>query len=128
MHASVSGADIHLTGTSPIAGWQGRFAGYEPQQQSVLSQHAALRILVVEDSDTVRAVWHEMFARIGGLCAAGDFRSAATAMAAILRDPPDIILLDIQLQEGSGMEVLQLVAEKYPSTKVIVVTNYADPI
>ena len=41
---------------------------------------------------------------------------------------PDIILLDIQLQGESGMQVLQFAAQACPATKVIVASNYADTI
>lgn len=129
MHAP--GPDICLTKASPIPAGNDRNCkpgARLPDQQSILLNDAAIRIMVVEDSDTVCAVWRDMLSRIGGLMAVGVFSCVATAIAGIRRDPPDIILLDLQLQGESGMVVMQLVAENYPLTKVIVVTNYADAI
>lgn len=86
------------------------------------------RLFVVEDSDVVRALWRTVIAKIAGLSLAGEFNRASTAIAAIRRKPPDVVLLDIHLSEGDGMEVLRVVAAEYPMTKVIVVSNCADPI
>lgn len=85
-----------------------------------------LRLFVVEDSDVVRSLWRAVVARISGLSLAGEFRRASTAIAAIRDDAPDVVLLDIHLSEGDGMDVLRVVAAECPQTKVIVVSNCAD--
>jgi DNA-binding NarL/FixJ family response regulator len=87
-----------------------------------------LRVIVVEDSPCVRAVWRMMFAEIEGLSIAGEFSSASAAIDAIRREAPDLVFLDVQLIEGSGMDVMRVVATEYPMTKVIMVSNFADPI
>jgi DNA-binding NarL/FixJ family response regulator len=86
-----------------------------------------LRLFVVEDSNVVRALWRTVLPRIAGLSLAGAFHRASTAIAAIRREPPDVVLLDVNLSDGHGMEVLRVVAAEYPRTKVIVVSNCADP-
>lgn len=45
------------------------------------------------------------------------------AMWEINHQLPDIILLDIQLPDNSGIELLKLIKQQYPSLKVIVLTN-----
>lgn len=87
-----------------------------------------IRIMIVEDSDAVHAVLYNMVTRIPGLSVAGGFSCVSSALEGIRSDPPDVVLLDIQLQGESGMKVMQGVAESHPSTKVIVVSNYADAI
>src|SRR5689334_24150290 len=85
-----------------------------------------LRLFVVEDSNAVPALWRTLSPRIAGLSPAGAFHRASTAIAAIRREPPDVVLLDVNLGDGHGMEVLRVVAAEYPLTKVIVVSNCAD--
>lgn len=87
-----------------------------------------MKAMIVEDSDFVRAVWREMLAKIAGISLVGEFRRASSAIAGIRRSPPDIILLDIHLQDSSGMDVLKVVGSEYPEIKVLVVTNFADPV
>ena len=86
-----------------------------------------LRLFVVEDSNVVPALWRTLSPRIAGLSPAGAFHRASTAIAAIRREPPDVVLLDVNLSDGHGMEVLRVVAAEYPLTKVIVVSNCAEP-
>ena len=86
-----------------------------------------LRLFVIEDSNVVRALRRTVLPQIAGLSLAGAFHRASTAIAAIRREPPNVVLLDINLSDGNGMEVLRVVAAEYPLTKVIVVSNCADP-
>ncbi|WP_108217367.1 MULTISPECIES: response regulator [unclassified Pseudomonas] len=86
-----------------------------------------LRLFVVEDSNVVPALRRTVLPQIAGLSLAGVFHRASTAIAAIRREPPDVVLLDVNLGDGQGMEVLRVVAAEYPRTKVIVVSNCAAP-
>lgn len=84
------------------------------------------RLFVVEDSDVVRALWRTVIGRIAGLTLSGEFNRASTAIAAIRREPPHVVLLDINLNDGNGMEVLRMVTAECPMTKVVVVSNCSD--
>jgi DNA-binding NtrC family response regulator len=86
-----------------------------------------LRLFVVEDSNAVPALCQTVSPGIAGLVLAGVFHRASTAIAAIRRAPPDVVLLDINLGDGHAMDVLHVVAAEYPLTKVIVVSNCAAP-
>jgi DNA-binding NarL/FixJ family response regulator len=84
--------------------------------------------MVVEDSDIVREVMRYFLADIPGLSVIGEFCCAPTAIDGIRRQPPDVLLLDIQLHAGNGMDVLNVISAEHPATKVIVVTNFADAV
>jgi DNA-binding NarL/FixJ family response regulator len=86
------------------------------------------RVMVVEDSDIVREVMRLFLAGIPGLLVTGEYCCAPTAIEGIRHDPPEVLLLDIQLHAGNGMDVLNVMTAEYPAVKVIVVTNYADPV
>jgi DNA-binding NarL/FixJ family response regulator len=47
---------------------------------------------------------------------------------AFAANPPDVVLLDIQLLNGSGLEVLRAVSAEHPSVKVVVFTNFAEDV
>jgi len=87
-----------------------------------------MKVMIVEDSIIVREVLHHLLTEISGLSVIGEFCCAPTAIAGIRRDPPDILLLDIELRAGRGMDVLKMAAAEHPATKVIVVSNHADPV
>lgn len=57
-----------------------------------------------------------------------EFCCAPSAVAGIRREPPDILLLDIELETGTGMDVLKAVSTEFPATKVIMLTNCTEAI
>jgi DNA-binding NarL/FixJ family response regulator len=87
-----------------------------------------IRLMIVDDSDAIRAVWQDMLSRISGIQICGTYASTLPALEAICRDAPDVILLDIELGTESGSQVLRFATSNFPDIKVIVVSNYADKI
>ena len=87
-----------------------------------------MKVMVIEDSDIVRIVFHNLLAQVRGATVTGEFDDAVSAIRALPQHAPDAILLDIQLRSGNGMEVLKVVAAEHPTIKVFVVTNFADDL
>lgn len=87
-----------------------------------------INVLVVDESSVVRRVLRNLLRNIEGLFIAAECRSAPSAISWIERNPPDVVLLDIPLSVGTGMDVLNMVVEKYPQIKVFIVTNLTDDI
>ncbi len=87
----------------------------------------SVRILVVDDDDQVRSYLRRLLARSGY-----EVEESATAEEAIERvrtSPPDLVLLDLQLPDRSGIEVLQEIRNE-PSTRllpVVMLTGMASP-
>ena len=82
------------------------------------------KILVVDDEDALRTVLS------GELVSEGyDVRAAADgddAISNLQKESFDLILLDIKMPRMNGFEVLKFVKEKYPKTKVVMLTGFAD--
>ena len=82
------------------------------------------RILVVDDEDALRTVLS------GELVSEGyDVRTAADgdeAVSSLEKEGFDLILLDIKMPRMNGFEVLKFVKEKFPKTKVVMLTGFAD--
>jgi DNA-binding NtrC family response regulator len=82
------------------------------------------KILVVDDEDALRTVLS------GELVSEGyDVRTAADgddAISHLQKESFDLILLDIKMPRMNGFEVLKSVKEKYPRTKVVMLTGFAD--
>jgi DNA-binding NarL/FixJ family response regulator len=77
-----------------------------------------LRVLVVDDNEDVRGLLRIAFARndIQVVGAAGDFREA---LAIAQHDRPGIILLDVNLPEVAGLDLLPRLREHCPQAKVV---------
>ena len=83
--------------------------------------------MLVEDSVTVRNRLREILAEIRCFNIVGEYDAAGEAMDAIGPDVPDVLLLDIKLRAGNGIEVLRHVRRHTPTTKVIVFSQHDDP-
>jgi DNA-binding NarL/FixJ family response regulator len=64
----------------------------------------AKRVLIVDDHQPFRAIARELLERAGYVIA-GEAADAAEALAAAAADPPDAVLLDVQLPGRDGFSV-----------------------
>jgi CheY-like chemotaxis protein len=81
-------------------------------------------ILVVDDEDALRTVLSSELESEGYVVAtAGDGDEAISILQGKLFD---LVLLDIKMPRVDGFEVLRFVKERYPATKVIMLTGFAD--
>jgi DNA-binding NarL/FixJ family response regulator len=84
----------------------------------------SMRVFVVDDSDLVRARLMVMLADINGVEVVGQARDGQSALQQIYSLKPDIVILDIQMPEIDGIQVLKKIKERQPETTVIMLTNY----
>lgn len=87
-----------------------------------------MRVYLVEDSPLIRERLRRMLSELDGAEIVGEAEDARTATESILNTRPDVVLLDIRILGGSGIEVLQAIKQKRPATVVIVLTNYPYPL
>ncbi|WP_020573839.1 response regulator [Actinopolymorpha alba] len=86
-----------------------------------------IRVLVVDDDVIVARVHRGFVEKVPGFSVVGEARTGAEALAAIRRDPPDLILLDIYLPDMSGLDVLVRLREMPRSPfDVLVITAARD--
>ncbi|MEN8098523.1 MAG: response regulator transcription factor [Chloroflexota bacterium] len=85
-----------------------------------------LRILLVDDHEVVRVGLKALINDQPGMEVVGE---AATAREAVIQagiHRPDIVVLDLRLPDGHGVDVCRNVKAKFPSIRIIVLTSYAD--
>jgi two-component system OmpR family response regulator len=88
-----------------------------------------LRIFVVEDSAILRERLMESLAASADIEIVGHAETEAAAAAALRDREWDVLVLDLQLLQGSGLGVLEALKKfRRGNTMVIVLTNYAIPI
>lgn len=80
------------------------------------------RILVVDDDDNLRWVLQTQLEEMG--YAAGTAPDGASALAAIDKEPPALILTDLKMPGMSGMELLERVHRDYPEIPVLIITAF----
>ena len=77
---------------------------------STISNQAAIRIFLVEDSPDVRDLLIENLQEIPGIDYAGFSETENDALSRLNQDSYDVLILDIQLKQGNGMSLLQSLA------------------
>ncbi len=85
-----------------------------------------MRVFLVDDSILIRQRLAKMLSNVRGVQLVGESLEPREAATSILQIKPDVVILDIQLLGGTGMEVLQIIKRTTPSPVVIMVTNYPE--
>jgi DNA-binding NarL/FixJ family response regulator len=88
-----------------------------------------LRTFIVEDSPLIRKRIIEALEKNGNFEVLGFAESEDEALESIERLHPQVVITDIRLKEGSGIEVLRQLRRYpyHPAPKIYVLTNYAYP-
>jgi two-component system response regulator DevR len=85
-----------------------------------------LRIFLVDDHDIVRQGLRDLLSSHRDIYVVGDSGSARRAIEAIPHLQPDVVLMDLQLQDGSGIGVCRAVRSADPSIRVLLLTSAGD--
>ncbi|RPH36876.1 MAG: DNA-binding response regulator [Chloroflexi bacterium] len=85
-----------------------------------------LRLLLVDDHEVVRQGLRALIERRPAFVVAGEAGTVAEAIAAARHLQPDLVLMDVRLPDGSGIEACRAIREELPATKVVMLTSYPD--
>ncbi len=83
----------------------------------------SLKVLVIDDEEIICRACHLVLCEKGhkvDLCTTGE-----SGLVAAEKGQYDLILLDMKLPDLDGMEILEIVGEKMPAPRVIVMTGYS---
>jgi DNA-binding NarL/FixJ family response regulator len=86
-----------------------------------------LKVYIVEDSAIIRGRILSLLGKINGIEIVGLSGEFQESNEEIKKLKPDILILDIRIIGGSGIELLDDVKDLLPSMSVIVFTNYQYP-
>ncbi len=86
-----------------------------------------MKVFVVEESAVIRQRLKRLLAEVPQLQVVGEAGDAHVALAAILEQRPDVVLLDIQIFNGKGIDVLQRLKQERVAPAVIILTDYPYP-
>ena len=84
-----------------------------------------LRVLVVDDSPTVRAVLRRILGRSQDMVVVGEAGDGAQAIEGVLRHQPDVVLMDVEMPVLDGFAATERIMAARP-TPIVIVTSRAN--
>jgi DNA-binding NarL/FixJ family response regulator len=85
-----------------------------------------LRLLVVDDHEVVRQGLVALLDRRPGFQVVAEAGTVEESLEAAKRYEPDIVVMDVRLPDGSGVEACREIRAERPETRVIMLTSYPD--
>ncbi|HUI88602.1 MAG TPA: response regulator transcription factor [Anaerolineales bacterium] len=87
---------------------------------------AKQHILLVDDHEVVRIGLKSLLDRHPQFTVVGEAGSAREALEQVANLKPEVVIMDIRLPGTSGIEACEEIVTKFPGTKVIMLTSYAE--
>jgi len=84
------------------------------------------RVMIVDDHEVVREGLRTLLGKQKTLSIVGEAATLKDAVETAARVRPDVVIMDVRLADGSGIEACRAIREARPQTGVIMLTSYAD--
>ncbi len=82
-------------------------------------------VLIADDSDLIRDRLKELISEVDGTEVVGETTNGPETLEAMGRLEPDVVILDIRMPGGNGIDALKMIKGEDPSPVVIMLTSYA---
>lgn len=85
-----------------------------------------IRVFLVDDHELVRRGLRDILEEHSEITIVGEAGTAGEAVAAIDEAAPDVVVLDVRLPDGSGVDVCREVRSRRPETRALMLTSFDD--
>ncbi len=85
-----------------------------------------LRVVLIDDHEVVRAGIKTMVDAQDDMDVVGEAGTVQDGIKRIGFDEPDVVVLDVRLPDGSGVEACREIRSRFPDVKVLMLTSFAD--
>jgi DNA-binding NarL/FixJ family response regulator len=85
-----------------------------------------LRVMIVDDHEVVREGLRALLDRREGMTVVAEAGTVAQAIERATQEKPAVVIMDVRLPDGSGVEACREIRSVLPETRMIMLTSYAD--
>jgi DNA-binding NarL/FixJ family response regulator len=85
-----------------------------------------VRLLIVDDHEVVRLGLRALLGSRPEFEIVGDATTVSQAVATAEMSQPDVVIMDVRLPDGTGVEACREIKASRPQTQVVMLTSYAD--
>tara|TARA_R110002095_G_scaffold91424_2_gene79796 strand:+ start:2154 stop:2822 length:669 start_codon:yes stop_codon:yes gene_type:complete len=82
------------------------------------------RIMIVDDHPIVREGYSRLIERESNLQVCAEADSKVDAIKKIMQDPPDLLIVDLSLKDGSGLELIKDIKSQFKQIKMLTVSMH----
>ncbi|MEM8548079.1 MAG: response regulator transcription factor, partial [Pseudomonadota bacterium] len=86
-----------------------------------------IRVLIAEDQAMLRGALATLLGLEKDIEVVAEVADGRAALAALERDPPDVLLTDIEMPGATGIELAQAARDRQLATRVLIVTTFSRP-
>jgi DNA-binding NarL/FixJ family response regulator len=86
----------------------------------------SITVSIVEDNDQLRGTLARVISRAEGFRCLSQYADAESALEGLPKDPPEVVLMDINLPGMNGVECVRRLKTLTPKTQVVMLTVYED--
>jgi two-component system response regulator DevR len=97
-------------------------------QSGLLKKRRAkpVKVLIVDGHEIVRVGLHTVFSRHDDIKVVGEASTAKEAIREASRLKPEVVLMDVRLPDGNGVDTCRAIQEARPETRVLFLSSYED--
>ncbi len=86
----------------------------------------ALKIVLIDDHEVVRAGLRALVDAQDDMTVVGEAGTVEDGVRRVGLDEPNVVVLDVRLPDGSGVDACRQIRERFPDVKVLMLTSFAD--
>jgi DNA-binding NarL/FixJ family response regulator len=86
----------------------------------------ALRVLIVDEDGFARRILQRVLGEADEVATVTGARDGREALELVRREPPDVLLVDVGVPPGGGVELIRVLAGILPRTRIVTVSDGAD--
>ena len=90
-----------------------------------MNEQPPTRVLIVDDHDLIRDGLAGVFRQVPSMDVLGDAKTVTAALSMFRELKPDVVVTDLQLPDGTGLDIVREVRRTTPDTGVVVLTMHS---
>ncbi len=102
------------------------WAGLSWAMLAAAEEKMQIKVAIVDDDEGIRSSLAGLIRRVAALRLAGDYPDAETTLRELPRNPPNVVLMDINLPGMNGVECVRQLKALLPRAQVLMLTVYED--
>ncbi len=95
-------------------------------EDNIKQSMGKIRLLIIDDRESVRQALEARLGHAPEIELVGSTGSSQAGVRAVLDQNPDVVLLEVKMADGTGLDTCRRITQARPSTAVIILTSYVD--